>query len=46
MLERFRERTGIYGLGFRKESVMGLILPIAFIIIIGGLGAVLTWILR
>jgi hypothetical protein len=45
-MERFRERTGIYGLGFRKESVMGLIFPVLFIILIGGLGAVLTLILR
>ena len=46
VLEHFRERTGIYGLGFRKESVAGLLLPILFIFFIGGLGAVLTLIFR
>ena len=36
MFNMIRERTGIYGLGFRKESVMGVILPIAFVVIVGG----------
>ena len=39
-MDRIREWTGVYGLGFRKESVLGLILPIAFIVIVGGIGAV------
>lgn len=30
-MDRFREKSGIYGLGFRKESVVGLIFP--FIIV-------------
>jgi hypothetical protein len=37
-----REKTGIYSFGFRKSSVMGLILPIAFVVIVGGLGAALA----
>jgi hypothetical protein len=45
VMERIRELTGIYGLGFRKESVAGLILPIAFVVIIGGLGAALIFFL-
>jgi hypothetical protein len=40
-----REQTGIYGLGFRKSSVTGLILPIAFVVIVGGLGILLTIVL-
>jgi hypothetical protein len=33
MLNSLRERTGVYGLGIRKESVIGQLLP--FIIVIG-----------
>lgn len=35
MLNSFRERTGIYGLGFRKESIIGQLLPFAIVIGIG-----------
>ena len=41
-MDRIRELTGIYGLGFRKESVAGLIVPIAFVLIVGVLGAILV----
>ncbi len=41
MLNSIRERTGIYGLGFRRESVIGQLLP--FVIVIGvGIVAVLA----
>ena len=40
-MNEIRERTGIYGLGFRKESVMGLVLPFVFVLFVGGLGAAL-----
>ncbi len=40
-MNEIRERTGVYGLGFRRESVMGLIVPIAFVVFVGGLGAAL-----
>ena len=43
MLDRIRELTGIYGLGFRRESVLGLALPIAFVVIVGGAIAALIW---
>ena len=36
VLDRIREMTGIYGLGFRRESVLGLLVPIAFVILVGG----------
>jgi hypothetical protein len=45
VMDRIRELTGIYGFGFRKESVAGLILPIAFVVIIGGLWAALIFFL-
>lgn len=31
VMDQFREKTGIYGLGFRKESVLGLIIPLGFV---------------
>lgn len=34
-MDRIRESTGIYGLGFRKESILGLLLPL---VIVGGIG--------
>ena len=42
MLNRLRELTGIYGLGFNRESFLGLILPFAIVFIIGGLGVFLV----
>jgi hypothetical protein len=36
VMDRIRDRTGIYGLGFRRESVLGLVVPIAFVILVGG----------
>ena len=45
-MNEIRERTGVYGLGFRKESVMGLIVPIAFVVFVGGLGAALIFFSR
>jgi hypothetical protein len=38
MMNRIRELTGIYGLGFNKSSIMGLVLPLAIV----GLVAVLS----
>ena len=37
-----RERLGIYGLGFDRESFLGLVLPLAFVLIVGGLGVLLV----
>lgn len=42
-MDRIREWTGIYGLGFRKESVLGLVLPIAFVVLVGGAIALIIW---
>jgi len=36
VMDRIREMTGIYGLGFRKESILGLAVPIAFVVLVGG----------
>lgn len=40
MLDSIRQRTGVYGLGIRKESVIGQLLP--FMIVFGiGIVAIL-----
>jgi hypothetical protein len=36
VMDRIREWTGIYGLGFRRESILGLVVPIAFVVLVGG----------
>jgi hypothetical protein len=45
MLNKLREWTGIYSLGFNPDSVLGLLLPIAFVVVVGGIGAVLVMLL-
>jgi len=36
MLERIKEMTGIYSLGFDKASFVGIALPLLFVIVVGG----------
>jgi hypothetical protein len=44
MLDSIRERTGIYGLGIRRESVIGQLLPFAIVIGVGIVAAlILNW---
>jgi len=43
VLEFLQEKTGIYSLGFSKESFLGLMIPIAFVLLIGGLGAAMVF---
>ncbi len=31
MMEWFRETTGIYGLGFNKDSFLGLMIPLVLV---------------
>ena len=44
--KRIQELTGIYGSGFSADSAFGIILPIAFVILVGGFGALLVYILN
>ena len=46
VLDRIREMTGIYGLGFRRESILGLVVPIAFVVLVGGAIAALILLRR
>ena len=43
MFNRIRELTGIYGLGFNPASLLGVLLPVAFVVLVGGLGALIVW---
>lgn len=36
LIDRIKEMTGIYELGFSKESFIGIMLPVAFVVIVGG----------
>lgn len=36
MLERIKEMTGIYSLGFDRASFIGIMLPIVFVAVVGG----------
>ena len=40
LMQRIRELTGVNGLGFDQASVIGLLLPIAIVVLIGGVGAI------
>jgi hypothetical protein len=42
-LDRFKEVSGVYGLGFERESFLGFALPFAIVLIVGGLGGLLIW---
>ena len=41
-----REMTGIYGLGLRKESVLGLMLPFAIVTFVAIVAVIAFWVLR
>ncbi|HEY8445663.1 MAG TPA: hypothetical protein VIL01_01000 [Thermomicrobiales bacterium] len=43
MLDRIKDATGIYGLGFERESFLGFILPWIIVIVVGGIGGLLIW---
>jgi len=43
LIDRIKEATGIYRLGFERESFIGFILPWLIVLVIGGLGALLIW---
>ena len=46
LIDRVRELTGIYGIGFDRASVLGVLLPVGFVVGIGGGGALLVWLLN
>ncbi len=43
LLNRLRAVTGIYEIGFNPSSVMGVLLPIAFVVLVGGIGVLLVF---
>ncbi len=38
LINRVKELSGVYGLGFERESVLGVALPVGFVLAVGGLG--------
>ncbi len=42
LINRIKELSGIYGFGFERESVLGVALPIGFVLVVGGLGWILV----
>lgn len=42
-IDEVRDRTGLYKLGFEKESFIGISLPFIITIVVGGVLGVLIW---
>jgi len=42
-VDRVKEVSGIYGLGFDRDSFVGFALPILIVAVIGGFGGLLIW---
>ncbi|MEA2597219.1 MAG: hypothetical protein QOF01_3688 [Thermomicrobiales bacterium] len=42
-IDRAKEVSGIYGLGFERESFLGFALPFAIVLIVGGSIGLLIW---
>ena len=38
MINRIKELTGVYGLGFERESFMGVAIPLGVVVAIGAVG--------
>jgi hypothetical protein len=36
MLDTIKDKTGLYKLGFNKYSFLGIVLPLLFVLIVGG----------
>ena len=41
LIDKARELSGIYRLGFEPESFLGLAIPVGFVIVVGGLLALI-----
>jgi hypothetical protein len=46
LLNQIKARTGIYALGFNRDSMIGLLLPILFVLIVGGGLSMLVWLMN
>ncbi|HEV2127005.1 MAG TPA: hypothetical protein VGR22_00115 [Thermomicrobiales bacterium] len=36
MLDSIKDKTGVYRLGFNKYSFLGIVLPLLFVLVVGG----------
>lgn len=42
LVRRVQQLSGIYGTGINQDSMLGVLLPVAFVVLIGGLGVLLV----
>ena len=42
-IDQFKQVTGVYGLGFERESFLGFALPFAIVLGIGGVLGFIIW---
>ena len=45
-INQVKEKSGIYDLGFARDSFIGIALPIAFVVLVGGGGAAMVLLFR
>ena len=38
LINRIKEVSGVYGLGFERESFLGLAIPVGFVVVAGAIG--------
>ncbi|MDQ3044539.1 MAG: hypothetical protein M3R06_05230 [Chloroflexota bacterium] len=38
MINRVKALTGVYSFGFERESMLGIALPVGFVVVVGGIG--------
>ena len=38
MINRMKELSGIYGLGFERESFLGVSIPLGIVVVLGAIG--------
>lgn len=38
LINRVKELSGVYGLGFERESMAGITIPVGIVVVLGGLG--------
>ena len=38
LINRIKELSGIYGLGFERESFLGVAIPLGFVVVVGAMG--------
>ena len=42
LVRRVQQLSGIYGTGFNPDSMLGIALPVGFVVLVGGVGVLLV----